>query len=391
MPNCAMTLLVSEQPMPSLLAACDKRLEVDEVLLLYTPQMDDAQRRLAQVLSRRGIAVRSESISDSVDPRATAEVVRRIVAAEPSRWIVNVTGGTKPMSIGAALAARETGVHGILYLDHATGMGHWLFTDRETSPIDARLGLSDVLEAHGWSLTRFPAPSSQEIDLAWKIFHCMDRHARQAWNGWMEAVRTKCEPRRRGGRWRASPVPRPADLLSNLPNADRQRGLIATRRMARAAQEAGFVQLTEEGLRVPDQRTHRFLAGDWLSAVTWSVLKRNQDTLGLSDLAAHAETKSAQGTSAEIDVLALQGRRLLVIEAKTARLSGRGVQEHRPMAVADRLAFLKRMGGLKTSSILVSLEPLDHAQKSGLEAKDTRVIDGVTACGFESRLLEALR
>ncbi|MCX7865128.1 MAG: DUF1887 family CARF protein, partial [Novosphingobium sp.] len=123
-----MLMIVSEQPMANLLAACEPKLDVGEVHLIVSGEMQASGvgDRLADVLEKRKLACRWHSVSEPFQPEPTRNCAARLLADRPESWIVNLTGGTKPMAIGAYRAALDGGVRDIIYLDHDQGLLRWM-------------------------------------------------------------------------------------------------------------------------------------------------------------------------------------------------------------------------------------------------------------------------
>lgn len=381
-----MILLVSEQPMPNLLVAAERSFDLAEVALVETPEMRSAGERLDTLLKNRGLKVRHVQVETAFATRPTAEAVRALVAAEPDHWIVNITGGTKLMSIGAAAAAHDTGARDILYIDHANGLGHWAFGNRPDFAVQPRLKLCEVLEAHSWTGQEVRCPQADEIALAEAMLAIMTAETRQLWNRLMANVERAS---RQGRSW--SPAGVEPDLVEGphfWAPAQTTRARENVRALCQAAAEAKAATFDGKHLKV-DEDPFEFLSGGWLEVAVWDALIRLSGKLGLDDIVINAKIRSSDGAQNEIDVLALQGRRMIIVECKTVRLTGQDVTE-RGAAIAYKLEFLRRLGGLKTLPVLVSLDEVPRHQKPRFVEAGIDLVDGVTAETLDAKLTDAL-
>ena len=140
--------LVGEQAMPNLLAAIATR--PDRIVHLWTPKTRHSSECLRDACNAAGITARIRFVELSGTPgiEETRAAVSR-VAAEESGCLVNFTGGTKPMSIGAYVAAAAKGLPSLYvdtdsgeFRDGATAGGFPdLFVSRDTSLTTAKAAL----------------------------------------------------------------------------------------------------------------------------------------------------------------------------------------------------------------------------------------------------------
>lgn len=123
-----MIALVSEQRMQNIIPAIQKDSGIDRVVLIASREAEDTKSKFAkalndtlEALNEKGVeSVRAKSFVDAYDIEATRRIVDNELAevADPSEAVVNFTGGTKCMSIGAYIAARDRKSRA-LYVDTA--------------------------------------------------------------------------------------------------------------------------------------------------------------------------------------------------------------------------------------------------------------------------------
>lgn len=380
-----MLLLVSGQPMANLLAALEPSLAVGGVDLVVTGEMQagGVGDQLVAVLEGRGLACRWHSVSDPYDPEATRRPVAALLARDSEHTVVNLTGGTKPMALGAHRAAIEAGVRDILYLVE-DGRFRWLEGQRPPFPVGASLAVAEVVRAHGFGVVGAAKPSAERVATARALDPLLTGGTLHGWNRLLAAVE---KASRRGKRWTPAPVPLAA-AVSTSPAAlppDPE----ALRRALALADAAGLCRLPGDGLVVDTRASHAFLAGGWFEHLLFDELKTRASALGLGDIRANLEVEDAAGGRNEVDVAAMRGRSLLVFECKTVRLEG-GDTVEKASNILYRLGHLRRLGGLGTRTFLVSREPVEGKVRRRFEGEGIGLVAGVTGATLGERLAGAL-
>lgn len=160
MSRAALLQLVSEQTLPNILPAL--ALEPAEIVLLHTPRTRRHADQIRAALQKAGLPLHTRliALSGAPDIRETGAAVKQTAAALPANLtpVVNFTGGTKLMSIGAFVAAYTAKIPS-LYVDTA----NLAFTDGGTGDLPlalrdnhaalarakSRLNLDIVAAAHG--------------------------------------------------------------------------------------------------------------------------------------------------------------------------------------------------------------------------------------------------
>lgn len=379
----AMILLVSAQPMANLLAALAPELAVGDVHLLVSGDMRGGGQgdHLADVLAARGLGVHWHDVAEPFQPAATRGIVAQLLAGDPDRFLVNLTGGTKPMSIGAYRAAVDAGVRDILYTDHEAGLMRWLEGNRPPFSVSTALGVGEVVRAHGYTSRSAVDLEESRLDTAFRIDRALvDPGLLQAWNRLMFAVEQRC---RHGNHWSANAVPLSA-VRSGSPAAVPFDENALSPLLADAAGH-GFLALGKEELTIADPDAHAFLAGGWWELVVWKALGDQAKALGLDDLVRNLEVTDTGGASNEVDIAAMRGRNLLLFECKTVRLTGSDTRE-KASNILYKLEHLARLGGLGTRLFLVSRERLNGKIRKRFEAEKVGLVDGVSTSALPGAL-----
>ena len=181
--------LASGQRMQNIIPVYHGGTAINKVMLVSSTDADDPGSNLGKalsdtmaVLASSSMAVEVKKITPSVDAcsvDSTRELIGKLIEGESSSSIVvNFTGGTKCMSIGAFMAAREAGVMA-LYVDTAHERLLWFHPDgrieRELFDLGGRLTIADYFRANGRPINEEKsakqALSKNALSLAEELLH----------------------------------------------------------------------------------------------------------------------------------------------------------------------------------------------------------------------------
>lgn len=351
-----MILLVSGQPMPNLLAALDPELGVDKVELIVSGEMEVAGHagHLADVLEARGVSVNTHMVADAFQPEATRTTVTALVKENPDRFILNLTGGTKAMVLGAYRAALDWGVLDLLYLDHEQGLLRWLDGNRGPQVGRARLNTAEILRAHGYSAKAGAPPSRSALQLAHSLHQQLTGDVLQLWNLLFTSIESRCSKDRQ---WTAAAVE-----LGPIFKRDTDRAVALLNRPLREAAAMGFCTPGQsvqgaDWVQVDRQADNQLLGGGWFELVVHAALQSLEASLGLDELSLNLKVHGPDGGANEFDCIARRGSRLLFFEAKTTKMSG-PYGAGKPQDIFYKLNSLKGAGGLTGRACLVSVVPV---------------------------------
>lgn len=374
--------LVSDQAMPNLLAAM--ALKPSRIIHCCTPSMIHRGTQLASAYRAAGIRTKvlTERLSAMPQPLELRNTILRLVDESPAPAVLNFTGGTKLMSLGAFTGALNKKIH-TLYVDTDDG----IFVDGGTAP-----NFRDLFEGGDISLS--------------PLKHKLNVHTLAIANG--------CGRVTNGEPWQ--PYQELADLLLNDPDLERECHDIADRilkdeprkfqqkdqwwerqltvpmrfpeEVLSLGQTCGFfetkgndVYLAEHlarGLRSLDthasypqrfgaylhlQKPFSFFHGVW-----WEIaVMRHLSESGLyRDLrwSAKAGSRGEDGTDMEEDILGVEDVNLLYVSCKRG-----GHKAQLSRTVEDVNSSAERLGGRFTRKILAVYQPLTGKLRSQIEAR----------------------
>jgi hypothetical protein len=348
--------LVSAQATPNLTPLMDPATRPDEVILAVSADMAQRADWLEQVIRPRGIRLQRWRIDNPFDIQATREQILNQLSEHPrhDRFILNATGGTKPMSIAAYEIFRDFALP-IFYVHPELDRLIWL-QPKEQPPIDLadRLKLEDFLAAHGAGLqgrAQRQGLNPQQRDICHYLIEEIDRFSRP-----LRSLNWLANSAENG--LRSKP-------LTELGQLDADLELLIDRFAAN-----GFVQLKDQRLVFASEDDRFFVNGGWLELYVFDLCAQLRQQGPMQDLARNIQVRRhqrGQPVRNEIDVAALVENRLFLLECKAKKWQGQG-----PGADAlYRLDSLKDLlGGLNARAMLVSYQPLpDHDRQRGADLR----------------------
>lgn len=322
-PARAILLLVGEQRIPSAISVLQEG-GLREAILLSTDGVQAAADDLRRWLSSRGLSVNTIPVASHDYASLRASLATLLPLYEPGSLLVDVTGGTKVMSLAAADAAREQG-HRAVYVDTQHGSLRQIHPDSPSTPLVARFRVEDFFLLHGQEWRGSARPSPAEAALA----RAIGRHFATAFD---LVRRLRVED---GSQIRTSPQEEP---------------------LVRLCLEAGVLSRRGGALVVRD-RTF-FSQNRWLEGLAWAAC----EAAGCDDVAWRAPVA---GTATDFDVVATKGPFLLVVSCKT----GKAVKGDE----LDKLeAQARRVGGAFCRKLLLRVEAGDWNGRGGDAATQAR-------------------
>lgn len=318
--------LVSDQRMQNVLPVFQRGLDFDRVLLVASAQDGAINLRyqhiaadLTHTLENHVAVVLHPKPVDPYDPESTRSVLGSILAqlGADTEAIVNFTGGTKPMAVGAYLAAKDYGLPQ-LYVDTFNERFLLYEPSAVMRPINFHLqGISIplYLKAHHRNIHQEQTAQhrfrAEELSIASVISRLGDEGIRVA-----DALHTKTFQK--------------GSLRIKIPRLLRE-----------ALANAGFVSrwdLTQDGEQY-------FRSGRWLEAFAYQSLQeanRFDDIRGPVIFESPSRRDDPTNVTNEIDVMVLYQGKLGLIECKT-RLRRRERSGGQTGGAQDALGKLKAL------------------------------------------------
>lgn len=348
-----MVSLVSEQRMQNIIPFFQEGAAFEKAWLVRSTDADDPLSRFAQawddtreVLQQEGFTVESaEPAVSAYGIAQTRQVIAQLLEGpESDEVVVNFTGGTKCMSIGAYIAARDAQVIA-LYVDTANEKLVWFCPDDRVEEKEFNLKSLTVhiyLQANG---KRVDKERTQQHALPESAYNAARELVGHHWPNCRETLEMFGRAISQGqDRVSANGVDRAiADLLL---------------RHSLVQQIQGGWQATQEG--------RAFLTGKWLDAMVYVILN---DSALFDD--AQLELR-LQGIENELDVLVTRKGQMAIIECKSGDLGGQ--------TTLNKLQAIRTGFGTFARTFFVTSRDKDQVKKNFRErAREYGVREIVTA------------
>lgn len=373
-----MVCLISGQHVPNLLSIRSENPVPDRLVLIVTPLMmaRDKHNQLLNALAAGRLDygtrhdIKTLAKEDSISE--TYDLLKKIYKEHlGDELVVNLTGGTKPMCIGAYEFSKERHLR-TLYVPE--GNQHEAKDLLSGSPVDLehRLSIAEFLEGYGFSILN-PGDLQRSRERAEDLFELAALLTANSWDHGLRGMLGKIQ-----------------ELMQKKREEDRKgwnrEGLILT--------EDSNVYLDKEALRLKiaekfglktngkifigrlDKQDVEFLAGKWLEAFVWGILNPFIKEGRIWDLnqgvrvgVAHTDDRRIfPGEDNDLDVAFMKNQSLCTVECKTGEqghdLAGKDVL-YKIEAIKSGLRALRVNTYLATTSDNV-IDPLTESIKEPL-------------------------
>ena len=371
--------LVSQQAAANLLPALDPALKPEKIVLVVTAKMQQQSTNLAVVLKENAIQVDTLQLSNEQDfNQIQVELINLAANLEGQAVTLNITGGTKLMSVAAQSVAQASDWR-MFYVDADTDRAIWLGHDKKApQPLREQLRLRHYLRSYGFELQNKPN-RSQPTPAQQQLTQTLVQQASSLEDAIsvLNALAQDAESRR---------------SLSVQMN-DWQRDSRSLDVLLRHFEDAQALHLQGERIQFASEAMRDFVKGGWLELHAIQAIHRATGPLGIRDKAVGLEvTDEASQTKNELDIAFMARNRLFVIECKTARIDKPQGRTDRPAPpkANDTLFKLaencRRIGGLGTRGMLVSYRKLREPELKLAKALNIDVVAGADIARLPEKL-----
>ena len=361
--------LVSQQAAANLLPALDPTLKPAKIVLVVTAKMQRQAAHLTAVLKENAIQAELLQLSNEQDFHQTEnELIELAARLEEHTVTLNITGGTKLMSVAAQSVAQASGWR-MFYVDADTDRAIWLGQGKTSPhPLQEQLKLRHYLRSYGFELTskhnRSQASAAQQR-LTQTLVEQVG--SLEASISVLNALAQDAENRRSLG----------------VPMNDWQRDSRSLDVLLRYFEDAAALSVQGDRIQFASEAARDFVKGGWLELHAIQAVHQVTGSLGIRDKAMGLEVQDVTTqTRNELDIAFMARNRLFVMECKTARIDrpqGQGDRTAPPKA-NDTLFKLaencRRIGGLGTRGMLVSYRKLQPPEMTLAEALGIKVVAG---------------
>ena len=154
-------VLVSDQPVPSLLPLLDARMGARKAILVATPTRQEPAHWLAEALRAQKLEVEIIALNEPYDFPRLHSIFRAQIHLHPEGIAANISGGNKLMSI-AAYEGCKAAEQPVYYINIESDAVQWLYPEGQPNhPLQASLRLENYLLSCGVKVLEI---SRDEVD-----------------------------------------------------------------------------------------------------------------------------------------------------------------------------------------------------------------------------------
>lgn len=350
--------LISGQAAPNLLPILDPQFKPKKAIFLVSKEMKAKAEYLVNAFKSQGVSVMIEPLEDEFSFAQMEEQIINLVSQyENENIALNVTGGTKLISIAAANAFALI-EKPIFYMD--TEHNRIVFISKDENKkwlpdlsIQAKHSLEVYLSAYGVSLLKKEKDINHEqwLALAKQFCQYFNKYAND-----IPLLNYYASGSEKVGKAKRFKI----DLEDKHFKINSFKELLD-----KLKYEYNLVEFYDKTIEFINERNRSFLNGGWLEEYTYQLLTEvNQ----IDDIALNAEvgnphynenknsfSKENQGNFNEFDIAFIAKNKLHIIECKTKKM------DEKPEEILYKLETLKDYGGLMTKKCLVSYFPIPDA------------------------------
>lgn len=346
-------ILVSAQPIPNLTPVLDEAIKPQKVIMLVSPDMRERAKALENIFKPRGINVEQYPIDDPWDAGKISDCILDILGqTSDGELALNVTGGTKLMSIAAYEAFRSMDAP-IYYVHPEQDQLLWLSPKQPPHELADRLKLKEYLMAYGATQVDTPTPHGVKPEiraLTETLLTGINRYANEL--GTLNYLAYMADN---------------PSLSVDIENGPQSKPLLWE--LLELFESTGLCRIDGHRLRFSDADARFIVNGGWLELHTYGLCLNLKKALNIQDIACNISIQrqpvGKTPVKNEIDVGLIKANRLHLIECKTK-------QFEKSADVLYKLDSLRDLiGGLQAKALLVSFN--DPGKATRARARDLNI------------------
>ncbi len=359
--------LVSDQPTPNVVPACDSRFRPEKVVLLTAEKHHTHATWVKKVLNDRNVATEIWMIKAPYDFNHIRTRVEELLQRQDMTDIaLNVTGGSKMMALAAHEIFNSRGLP-VFYVQPHKDLILSLHPPSQPAQIQDKLNLPEFMSAHGFEVSslRYDPVAPSHAQLGRILLADIRKHE--------EAIRTI--------NYLASKADNKKLLSARITPG--QTNIKGFHKLVELLTNHGLLRQEGDRLRFTSESDRFFVNGGWLEEFLFSCVVRLSKSMKIQDVAMSVEVRSPSGSKNEIDVAVLYNNRLHLIECKTRRFEdskGDGAK------ALYRIDCLRDFGGVTSKAMLASYLELPEADCRRANDLGVRMLSGKDLLHFEDEL-----
>lgn len=359
--------LVAESPMPTLGPLLDQAVGADSATLVHTAYTKKFAEYQAVVLNHKGIKTQLFALTDAYHLPPIIEELTDLASQYPEGTCVNITGGSKLMSIASWQVFKQP-QHHLYYVHLHHDSMVWLNQPRPDHPIADKIKLPEYFAAHGYLITGNSATPANPSLMQLATFFAQGSHQAELQN----LIQRAFEQSRNGG----------SNTRIPYPNNKKMQTLVE-RIVA-----ANIATSKNNHLHLTDADAWRFINGEWLEQYTLNCIvqlksqypKFQDIALGLKVTNpalkfSAPESNSVQTLANELDIVVLRDNTLYLIECK----AGKRFPDQADNYTTKLDSLRDTLGGIKGKGLLISQYALNPSSEKRAHEYQVKTMAGSAA------------
>lgn len=327
----------------------------DKVVVAITEGMQQNGQALIDELKSSGKSVESLSINQENSLKTLHEQFSTWLEQHiDDEIIVNITGGTKPMSLAAYQVFSEWGFR-CFYCDFTSSQLIWLDDESTVSGIGSKVSLERYLRTYQYHITQkttlaqTPREHKEYAKILYEELCKAGRYDNTCtFVGKIHAL-TQQNP------------------LSNIHFTQEEDVLLQ-----HLEKQTGIFKF-KQGQIICDEDVRKMMSGGWLEIIVADALRGDEyRDIHLSVFFEKSTQRKNSSTKQELDVMAMYHDKLLIVECKAKKWDN----ATQASEAIYKLKALSDIGGLNTLPVFVSLREVPASAKTRAAEQDIKIISG---------------
>ena len=348
-------ILISGQMIPNVTPVMDKVIRPEKIILCASNAMQKRACVLEKFFERKKFGTEIFSLGDAYDlTELKNRFLELAIRFEPQKEqvAVNLTGGTKLMTIAAQLVFAENKFDCFYVVPNEDSIIMVTSEQDEKYEIQDRLTLEDFFAIHGYtvkSLCRLNKTCREDQVLFNELLGNYQKYRKSI--GGLNYLAAKAED---------------AFSLQIKQNIQEHSWDL----LSLFQQQGSIEYFDDKVIKFKDETSRDFCKGLWLEKATLAALQQVKKEFGLQDFAGSIEITGNNGIKNEIDAAFLHNNNLYIIECKTAQMTAKGSD------TLYKIDTVKNYAGMLTRPILISFKPLAGHDRRRAESLGIALVEG---------------
>ncbi len=361
-------IFISGQAVPNVTPVMDDEFRPGKIVLCTSNAMKGRGEMLAKFFDSKGIKTEIAPLGDAYDLNELQERMLEIAGCfeKPGEVGINLTGGTKLMTIAAQMVFRDNGFTCFYVIPERDQL--LLLDSHITEPrnLTNKIRLDDYLEIHGYTVKSIKRPQLG------KGRHALFASFREQYSLFEKRVGTL--------NYLASKSEETSSLKVKEEVPEKVWPLLDL-----FCRIGAISYYDDRKIEFESESSRDYCKGLWLEEYAYWHLEQISLETGIQDIACSIEIETASHIPNEIDVAFLHENNLYIVECKTSDMGATGTN------AIYKLDTIKGYMGLCSKSVIVSLKPLAPYDKRRAEELKIKTLEGAALKNLGKHFMSMMR